>query len=59
MILGSFGNEPVNKIRHYVLAVILGSLKDHFELTSEENQTLCVRYITKFIMDTFGIVTVM
>ena len=26
LILGSFGNGPVNKSRHYVLAILLGLL---------------------------------
>ena len=29
MILGSFGNVPVNKNRQFVLAILLGSLRDH------------------------------
>ena len=28
MILGSFVNGPAKKIRHYVLAILLGLLKD-------------------------------
>ena len=40
MILSSFGNEPVNKIRHFVLGILLGLLWD----TSVINQL--IKYAT-------------
>ena len=30
LILGSFGNGAVNKIIHYVLAILLGLLRDNY-----------------------------
>ena len=30
LILGSFGNVTVNKIRHCVLAILLGLFRDHY-----------------------------
>ena len=30
LILGSFGNEPVNKIRHYVLVILPCLLRDNY-----------------------------
>ena len=33
LILESFGNVPVNKIRHYVLAILLGLFRDCYVTT--------------------------
>ena len=40
--LGSFGNVPVNKSRHYVLAILLGLLRDDYETKKWINvDTMC------------------
>ena len=43
-ISGSFGNEQVNKIRHYVLPIILGLIRDHCVMKKKsKNHTLYVK----------------
>ena len=42
LILGSFGNGQVNKIRQYVLDIILGLLRDHSVKTQRiKAYTIC------------------
>ena len=35
LVLGSFGNGPVNKTRHFVLDILLGLLRYHLIKTSK------------------------
>ena len=42
MGFGSFGNGPVNKIIHYVLAILLGLLWDHSTtIQFKKTDTVC------------------
>ena len=52
--MGSLCNEPVNKIRHYVLAYSITWLGVPLEFDQCFKETLCVRYFTELISGSLG-----